>query len=121
MIKPFDVIQDRYEDLASSIVVQAVDDYKRYNFVLDTIDLRDYKDEEGKTKAINLAMREVKNVEAFFGSSWFEELSGLNGSKALVALRKTYIKEYFPVRMEELMDQTKNARFRAKEGNNENF
>ena len=33
-------IEQRYEDLAKAIIIQAADDYKRYRFVLDTINFR---------------------------------------------------------------------------------
>lgn len=106
---------DMYEDLAKAIVIQAVNDYKRSRFLLDTIDLRSYKDESVKYRARMMANREVKNVEAFFRSDWFRALSNLDGEQALVGLDATYKKEYFPVRMEELMNADKKARYHLDE------
>lgn len=42
----------RFEELAAAIVMQAADDYKRYKFLIDTINLRKYKDDEGRYIAI---------------------------------------------------------------------
>lgn len=111
-IIPYEKLERRYEDLAMAIVIQAADDYKRYVFVLDTIDLRQYKDEEGKNKALSIAKREVQQVESFFKSQWFYELTELNGEIAFKALQKTYRAEYYPVRMLELLDENKIGRFR---------
>ena len=91
-------IEQRYEDLAKAIIIQAADDYKRYRFVLDTINFRKYK--------------EVKKVEVFFGTAWFNELSNLNGDFAFKALEKTYLNEYYPERMEEMLDVTRQGRYR---------
>lgn len=102
----------RYEELAASIVMQAADDYKRYRFLIDTIDYRKYKDDRGRYTAITRANREIKNVEYFFLSTWFYALSGLNGEKALVGLKKTYEKEYYPLRLEELLDETRQGRYK---------
>lgn len=113
MIFPDDKLEHRYEDLAKAIVIQAADDYKRYRFVLDTIDLRKYKTEEGRYKAIEKAKREIEKVEVFFNIAWFNELSDLDGKKAFAALEKTYLNEYYPVRIEEMLDNTKNGRFRV--------
>lgn len=104
--------EERYEDLAKAIIIQAADDYKRYRFVLDTINLRKYKDAEGKYKALETAKREIKKVEVFFHVDWFNELSNLDGEKAFAALEKTYVEEYYPIRMEELLDGKKTGRFR---------
>ena len=104
--------ESQYEELAIAIIMQAADDYKRYKFLIDTINLRKYKNEDGRHIAINRANREIKNVERFFHSSWFYALSGLNGERALVGLKETYKNEYYPVRLEELMDDTKIGRFR---------
>lgn len=105
-------MESQYEELAIAIIMQAADDYKRYKFLIDTINLRKYKNEDGRHIAINRANREIKNVESFFHSSWFYALSGLNGERALVGLKETYKKEYYPVRLEELMDNSKIGRFR---------
>lgn len=113
MVTPSENIEQRYEDLAKAIIIQAADDYKRYRFVLDTIDLRKYKDDEGRYSAIEKAKRELKKVEVFFGTTWFNELSNLDGTFAFRALEQTYLKEYYPIRMEEMMDETKTGRFRA--------
>ena len=109
-----DIVEQAYEYLAKAIVIQAADDYKRYRFVLDTIDLRNYKNEEGKYIAMTRANKEIKNVECFFKSAWFHELSHLDGCKAMVGLEETYLNEYYPIRLEEMLDGTKNARFRTK-------
>ena len=103
------------DELAKAIVIQAVDDYKRYKFILDTIDLRKYKDEKGRSIAIERAAREIRKVEVFFNTDWFHELSGLDGTKAFKALEQTYLTDYYPVRMEEMMDETKIGRFRVYE------
>ena len=108
-----DNLERRYEDLAKAIIIQAADDYKRYKFVLDTIDLRKYKTDESRYVAIERATRELKKVEVFFHTAWFNELSNLNGEFAYKALKETYKREYYPVRMEELMDGKKQGRFRA--------
>lgn len=112
MITPDDRLEQRYEDLAKAVIIQAADDYKRYRFVLDTLELRKYKTEEGRYKAIDNAKNQVKKVEVFFHTAWFNELSNLNGDFALKALEKTYREEYYPVRLEELMDDSKIGRFR---------
>ena len=112
-IMPLQTTEQRYEDLAKAIIIQAADDYKRYRFVLDTIDLRKYKDEEGRNKAIERAVQELKKVEVFFKTAWFNELSNLDGDFAFRALERTYEREYYPVRMDEMMDETRNGRFRA--------
>ena len=111
-IIPKENTERRYEDLAKAIIIQAADDYKRYRFVLDTIDIRRYKSYEGRARAIENAKNQVKKVEVFFHTPWFYELSNLNGDFALAALKKTYEEEYFPVRLEELMDDSKIGRFR---------
>ena len=112
---PLEATEQRYEDLAHAIIIQAADDYKRYRFVLDTIDLRKYKNDEGRYLAIERARREIKKVEVFFGTEWFNELSNLDGDFAFHALEETYKNEYYPVRMEEMMDSTKQGRFRIYE------
>ncbi len=105
-------LEPRFEELAAAIVMQAADDYKRYKFLIDTINLRKYKDDEGRYIAIRRANREIKNVEYFFHSAWFYALSGLNGEKALVGLKKTYRDEYYPVRLEEFMDENRQGRYK---------
>lgn len=112
-----ELMEQRYEDLAKSIVIQAADDYKRCRFVLDTINLRRYKDYEGRYIAVTRAIREIKNVEHFFQSAWFNELSNLDGKKALLRLEETYKKEYYPVRLEEMLDENKVGRFRTHDQN----
>lgn len=112
-IVPLETTEQRYEDLAKAIIIQAADDYKRYRFVLDTINLRKYKTDESRYLAIERAKRELKKVEVFFKTTWFNELSNLDGDFAFRALKKTYEKEYYPVRMDEMMDDTRNGRFRA--------
>lgn len=114
-IKPTETIDQRYEDLAKAIIIQAADDYKRYRFVLDTIDLRKYKSAEGRYAAAERARQEVKKVEVFFGTAWFNELADLDGDFALKELEQTYLNEYYPVRMEEMLDETKVGRFRVYE------
>ena len=101
-----------FKELAAAIVMQAADDYKRYKFLIDTVDYRKYKDDEGRYIAIRRANREIKNVEYFFYSPWFYALSGLNGEKALVGLKKTYKNEYYPIRLEEFMDETRQGRYK---------
>ena len=105
-------LEPRFEELAAAIVMQAADDYKRYKFLIDTINFRKYKDDEGRYIAIRRANREIKNVEYFFHSAWFYALSGLNGEKALVGLKKTYKNEYYPIRLEEFMDTTRQGRYK---------
>lgn len=112
---PSETLEERYEDLAKSVIIQAADDYKRYRFVLDTINLRKYKNYEGRYLAIERANRELKKVEVFFKTSWFNELSNLDGEKAFAALEKTYLSEYYPIRIKEMMDSTKQGRFRIYE------
>lgn len=107
-----EILELRFEELAAAIVMQAADDYKRYKFLIDTIKFRKYKDEEGRCFAINKANREIKNVEHFFHSTWFYALSGLNGEKALVGLKRTYLNEYYPLRLEEFMDTTRQGRYK---------
>ena len=114
-ITPTENLEQRYEDLAKAIVIQAVDDYKRYRFVLDTIDLRKYKTTEGRYAAAERARQEVKKVEVFFSTAWFNELSDLDGDFAFKALEQTYLNEYYPIRMEEMLDETKVGRFRVYE------
>lgn len=105
-------LEPRFEELAAAIVMQAADDYKRYKFLIDTVDYRKYKDDEGRYIAIKKATREINNVEYFFHSAWFYALSGLNGEKALVGLKKTYKNEYYPIRFEEFMDETRQGRYK---------
>ena len=88
-----------FEDLAAAIVISAADDYKRSRFIIDTIDMRKYKDDTTKYAALNRAKREVIDAEIFFKSEWFKELSGMNGEKAFKALQETYVNEYYPMRM----------------------
>lgn len=114
-LKTYKDMENRYEDLAKAVIIQAADDYKRYRFVLDTIDLRKYKNEEGKLLAIDRAKKEIRKVEVFFGTDWFNALSNLDGAFAFKALEQTYLNEYYPVRMEEMLDGTKNGRFRVYE------
>lgn len=114
-IMPLQTTEQRYEDLAKAIIIQAADDYKRYRFVLDTIELRKYKSAEGKYLAIERAKRELKKVEVFFKTAWFYELSNLDGEFAFKALEETYLTDYYPVRMAEMMDETKVGRFRVYE------
>ena len=114
MLQTKDMIEERFEDLASAIIVQAADDYKRYRFVLDTIDLRHYKTDAGRYKSIENAKNHIKSVEVFFKSAWFNELSDLDGEKALRKLEETYKNEYYPVRLEEMLDENKIGRFRIK-------
>lgn len=108
-------LEQRYEDLAKAIVIQAADDYKRSRFILDTIDLRKYKDTESRYIAIERATRELKKVEVFFHTEWFNELSNLDGKKAFEALKETYEKEYYPTRIAEFLDGNKNGRVRVYE------
>ena len=97
-----EVLEKCYEDLARAIVISAADEYKRNRFVVETIDKRSYKDDEGKYRALDLAKKEVKSVELFFHSEWFNQLSNLDGERAFEALQQTYIREYFPMRMEDI-------------------
>lgn len=116
-IVPSENIEQRYEDLAKAVVIQAADDYKRYKFALDTINLRKYKTDEGRYKAIETAKNHIKKVEVFFKSSWFNALSDLDGDFAFAALEKTYKNEYYPLRMAEMLDETKTGRFKVYEHN----
>lgn len=105
-------LEPRFKELAAAIVMQAADDYKRYKFLIDTVNYRKYKDDEGRYIAIRRANREIKNVEYFFHSTWFYALSGLNGEKAFNGLKDTYINEYYPLRLDEFMDKTRQGRYK---------
>ena len=111
-ITPTESNERQYEELARAIVIQAAEDYKRSRFLLDTIDLRAYKDDLSKMVASTRAKREIESVTRFFKSSWFEVLSGLDGKRAFASLEKTYENEYFPARMEEFLDSTKQGRYK---------
>ena len=56
-----------YYNLANAIIVQAVKDYRKA--------LRHYNRDPQKDKSAN----EVAELECFFTSEWFEQLSDLNG------------------------------------------
>ena len=101
----YDLAGSGYEALASAIIIQAADDYKKYRFVIDTTNLRTYKSMGIKYDVLNNAKRQVKSVESFFRSFWFDILSrGLDGKKALEGLENTYLTEYYPERMKEWDD-----------------
>lgn len=104
-IMPHDNVESRFEDLASAIVIKAVEDYKRHRFILDTIDMRKYRTSNSRYIAVRDASRIVKRVENFFITPWFETLSNLDGEKALAGLENTYETEYYPTRLRELLDR----------------
>ena len=58
---------DPYENLASAIILQAVKDYRAALRVLN------------RSPGNHMAMRTVKEVERFFRSGWFMELTELDG------------------------------------------
>lgn len=97
-----EALEKCYEELAHAIVISAADEYKRNRFLLETIDQRKYKDDAGKYSAETHAKREIKSVEIFFHSEWFNQLSNLDGVKAFKALKRTYVHEYYPARMADM-------------------
>lgn len=95
-------IERCYEELARAIVISAADEYKRNRFLLETVDQRSYKDDLGRYRAIDHAKFELRSVEVFFHSEWFNQLSNLDGARAFKALERTYIREYYPARLEDV-------------------
>ena len=92
-----------YEFLARAIVTDAAEEYKRNRFILDTLALRKYENVENMDKARERALHEIEDIERFFRSDWFTTLSeGLDGPRALKALKETYFNEYLPERLEEM-------------------
>ena len=68
--------RDPYERLAEAIVVTAAKDYREAARKL-------------KRKRNNkAALKEVKEIEGFFRSDWFRQLSALDGEYILEKLRK---------------------------------
>ena len=96
------IIEANYDALAKAIITTAAEDYKSSRFLIDTIDMRKYKDDSLRTSALNNARREVKCVELFFKDEWFHVLSGLDGEKAFRGLKATYVNEYYPMRMSDV-------------------
>lgn len=91
-----------WDALEKAVIIQAAEDYKKYQFVLDTMHMRSYKTYENRWRAIQRATFELDSVKIFFESPWFEALSGgLDGERAMRALKQTYLEEYYPARMEE--------------------
>ena len=80
---------ENYNLLAKTIVSEAADEYKRNRFILDTLELRSFKDSEEMEKARLFAQREVEDIESFFKSEWFYTLSGIDGEKDFESLKKT--------------------------------
>lgn len=64
-----------YYNLANAIVVQAVKDYRKA--------LKRYNQDPLKDKNAN----EVAELECFFTSEWFEQLSDLNGKSIMEKVR----------------------------------
>ena len=64
-----------YYNLANAIIVQAVTDYRKA--------LRHYNRDPQKDKSAN----EVAELECFFTSEWFEQLSDLNGRSIMEQVR----------------------------------
>ena len=90
---------ENYNLLAKTIVSEAADEYKRNRFILDTLELRSFKNSEEMEKARLFAQSEVDDIESFFKSEWFYTLSGIDGEKAFEALKETYTNEYVPMRL----------------------
>lgn len=90
---------ENYNLLAKTIVSEAADEYKRNRFILDTLELRSFKDPAEMETARMHAQSEIEDIESFFKSEWFYTLSGIDGEKAFRALKETYINEYVPMRL----------------------
>ena len=67
---------DPYESLASAIVIQAAKDYKK---ALQTLK---------KNKRSNQAMSMKEEVERFFASDWYRELTDLDGAFLMQKIRE---------------------------------
>ena len=67
---------DPYESLASAIVIQAAKDYRK---ALQTLK---------KNKRSNQAMSMKEEVERFFASDWYRELTDLDGAFLMQKIRK---------------------------------
>ena len=65
-----------YRDLATAIVLQAVEDYRK-----DLIRLKAHKDDID-------AKNDAERIERFFRSEWYEILSPLNGDFLIRELKK---------------------------------
>lgn len=75
---------DGYGDLAHAIIKQAVADYtKSYIFLRDNKDNHDVD-----FRKIKVENRNIKSIEKFFKSEWFEVLSGVNGDFLLQKLKE---------------------------------
>lgn len=90
---------ENYKLLAKTICSEAADEYKRNRFILDTLELRSFKDPTEMETARMHAQSEIEDIESFFKSEWFYTLSGIDGEKAFEALKETYANEYVPMRL----------------------
>jgi len=73
-------MNDPYENLATAIVMQAVKDW------------RDARHKLKKRPKNEDAKHTMEECERFFLSSWFEELSGLDGETVLNKLQQEEVK-----------------------------
>ena len=69
-------MRQNWEDLANAIILKAVDDYR-----LASRRIRNVPDDEKSRKRI-------REVEQFFRSQWFRQLSDVDGSTILYNLRR---------------------------------
>lgn len=72
---------DGYENLANAIILQAVKDYKR---ALRTLKYNPRHYESMKTK---------REVEQFFRSAWFADLTEADGEMILEAIKLKYVRK----------------------------
>ena len=69
-------MRKNWEDLANAIILKAVDDYR-----LASQRIRSVPDDEKSRKR-------MREVERFFRSEWFRQLSDIDGSTILYNLRR---------------------------------
>lgn len=76
-----DIDNDGVKMLCNAIIYQAVKDYKHYSNILH------------KNPNNEMAKYELKQLERFFLSQYFEMLSDMDGNNLLITLREKIINE----------------------------
>ncbi|MBE6707515.1 MAG: hypothetical protein E7577_07755 [Ruminococcaceae bacterium] len=77
-----DVSFDPYEELANAIVIQACHDYKKA-----------YKQSLRRSGIVGEADEELAELEAFFRSDWYKQLTEVDGEYIMERIRNDVLKQ----------------------------
>ena len=82
MLKKSGSVEESYENLANGIIVQACNDYIYNMRFIKRCEERRHLDARTK-KRLQSARWEVEDIQRFFHSEWYRELTSVNGDYIL--------------------------------------